>query len=377
MPRDTGGRTIVRSSMLTIHDVPTPALLLDIDTLESNLRRMSLRCKALGVHLRPHVKTHKCLEIGLGQRAMGARGITVSTLAEARAFVDGGFDDLTWAFPVIPGRVREAADLAARARFGVVVDSAAAVDGLVETGAPFRVWLKIDCGYGRAGVDPHTPAPLELAERVLDAGLELAGLLSHSGNTYHAASRDDMARIAETERRTMAELAAELASRGIMAADVSVGSTPSMSVYRTLDGISEVRPGNYALYDYTQVLLGSCSIADCAATVLTTVVSSSRDRNSSVVDAGALALSLDPGPPHLGRRSFGEVLDDRSPGAILRNARLTSLSQEHGVLSRALDVGTRIRILPNHSCLAVACFDAFYVVRGSDVLEAWPIRRER
>ncbi len=363
--------------MLTIHDIPTPALLLDIDTLEENLRRMSLRCKQFGVRLRPHVKTHKCLEIGLGQRALGARGITVSTLAEAREFADGGFDDLTWAFPVTPGRAGEAADLAARVRLGVVVDSAAAVDWLVETGAPFRVWLKIDCGYGRAGVDPQTTAPVELAERVNDAGLELAGLLSHSGNTYRAASRTDMARIAETERRTMSELAADLASRGITVPDVSVGSTPAMSVYRTLDGISEVRPGNYALYDYTQVLLGSCAVADCAATVLASVVSSSRDRGSSVVDAGALAMSLDPGPAHMGRRSFGEVLDDRSPGAILRNARLTSLSQEHGMLSRALDVGTRIRVLPNHSCLTVACFDALFVVQGTDVVDTWRIRRGR
>jgi D-serine deaminase-like pyridoxal phosphate-dependent protein len=79
----------------------------------------------------------------------------------------------------------------------------------------------------------------------------------------------------------------------------------------------------------------------------------------------------------MGRRSFGEVLDDRSPGAILRNARLTSLSQEHGMLSRALDVGTRIRILPNHSCLTVACFDAFFVVQGTDVVDTWRIRRGR
>ena len=86
--------------MSTTHTIPTPALLLDIDVLERNLRRMSERCKESGVHLRPHVKTHKCIEIALAQRALGARGITVSTLAEGRAFADAGFDDITWAFPV-------------------------------------------------------------------------------------------------------------------------------------------------------------------------------------------------------------------------------------------------------------------------------------
>ena len=363
--------------MSTIHDIPTPALLLDIDVLERNLRRMSQRCNDLGVRLRPHVKTHKCVEIAMAQRALGAHGITVSTLAEGRAFADAGFDDITWAFPVVLGRLQEAMELADRVRLGVVVDSAESAEALIATGAPFRVWLKIDCGYGRAGLDPGTSAPHEMAERVLEGGLELAGILSHSGDAYRADSRDEMVRIAERERSTMADLREDLEARGIPVADVSVGSTPSMSAYPTLQSITEVRPGNYALHDYTQVLLGSCDVGGCAATVLTTVVSSSRDRGTSVVDAGALALSLDPGPSHLGRRSFGEVLDDRAPGALRRNARLISLSQEHGIVSRPLGVGRLLRVLPNHSCLAVACFDAFFVVRGDEVVDSWPILRQR
>jgi D-serine deaminase-like pyridoxal phosphate-dependent protein len=363
--------------MSSIHDVPTPALLLDIDVLEGNLRRMSGRCKELGVRLRPHIKTHKCLEVGRAQRALGAGGITVSTLSEARVFAEAGFEDITWAFPVIPGRLREAADLADRVRLGVVVDSTSAADALIGMGAQFRVWLKIDCGYGRVGVDPTSTAPRELAERVLEGGLELAGILSHSGNAYHARSPDELARVAEVERRTMADLAARLVAEGVPVPDVSIGSTPSMSAYSTLQGVTEVRPGNYALHDYTQVLLGSCRVSECAATVLTTVVSSSRERGTSVVDAGGLAMSLDPGPEHMGRRSYGEILDKRAPGTLRRNARLTSLSQEHGIVSHPLDVGTRIRVLPNHSCLTVACFDAFSVVRGDDVLDSWPILRQR
>lgn len=363
--------------MPTIHDLKTPALLLDLDVLEGNLRRMSERCKELQVRLRPHVKTHKCLEIGLAQRALGAHGITVSTLSEGMAFAESGFDDITWAFPVIPGRLADAAELAKRVRLGVVVDSAAAVDGLIGEGAPFRVWLKIDCGNGRAGLDPGSSVPLELARRVIDGGLELAGILSHSGDAYRAASRDHLVRIADAERRSMAELAEELAAHGVAVSGVSVGSTPSMSAYQTLDGVTEVRPGNYALHDYTQVLLGTCAPGQCATMVLTTVVSSSRERGTSVVDAGALAMSLDPGPAHLDRRSFGEIVDEHTPGSFLRNARLTSLSQEHGLVSRPLELGARIRVLPNHSCLTVACFDAFSVVRGEVVVDTWPILRRR
>lgn len=363
--------------MSTTHTIPTPALLLDIDVLERNLRRMSERCKESGVHLRPHVKTHKCIEIALAQRALGARGITVSTLAEGRAFADAGFDDITWAFPVVPSRLTEAAELADRVRLGMVVDSTEAVDALIANGAPFRVWLKIDCGYGRVGVDPRSSVPRELAERVLGGGLELAGIMSHSGNAYRAGSRQAIERIAEVERSTMADLAGVLATEGFTVPDISIGSTPSMSAYPTLDGITEVRPGNYALHDYTQALLGSCAVDECAATVLTTVVSSSQDRGTCVVDAGALAMSLDPGPEHMGRRSYGEVLDARGPGMLRRNARLTSLSQEHGIVSRSFDLGTRLRVLPNHSCLTVACFDAFFVVQGDDVLDSWTILRQR
>ena len=175
----------------------------------------------------------------------------------------------------------------------------------------------------------------------------------------------------------MADLAGVLATEGFTVPDISIGSTPSMSAYPTLDGITEVRPGNYALHDYTQALLGSCAVDECAATVLTTVVSSSQDRGTCVVDAGALAMSLDPGPEHMGRRSYGEVLDARGPGMLRRNARLTSLSQEHGIVSRSFDLGTRLRVLPNHSCLTVACFDAFFVVQGDDVLDSWTILRQR
>ncbi len=136
--------------MRTIDELPTPALLLDAEVLERNLRTMAARCRDLGVRLRPHVKTHKCVQIGLGQRALGGAGITVSTLSEARAFVEAGFDDLTWAFPVIPGRVREAAQLARQVRLGVVVDSLDSLDSVESAGAPFRVTWRTRSGLSAA-----------------------------------------------------------------------------------------------------------------------------------------------------------------------------------------------------------------------------------
>jgi D-serine deaminase-like pyridoxal phosphate-dependent protein len=112
-------------------------------------------------------------------------------------------------------------------------------------------------------------------------------------------------------------------------------------------------------------------------TVLASVVSSRSDDRTSVVDAGALALSADPGPPNVTLATKGEILTDGLRDTLRQNARIVSLSQEHGVVSSALPVGSRIRIIPNHSCLSVACFDAFFVVRGDEVLDRWTIHRGR
>jgi D-serine deaminase-like pyridoxal phosphate-dependent protein len=150
-----------------------------------------------------------------------------------------------------------------------------------------------------------------------------------------------------------------------------------MAHVRDLAGMTEVRPGNYALYDWTQVALASCSLDQCAATVLASVVSSQPGARRSVVDAGALALSSDPGPAHLPGGGMGVILDPENRAPVRQNATIVSLSQEHGVVSEALPVGSRVRIAPNHSCLAVACFDQFIVVRGDEVLDRWTIHRGR
>ena len=364
--------------MQTTRELPTPALLLDLDVLEGNLRRMATRCTELGVRLRPHVKTHKCIEIALGQRELGAAGITVSTMYEANVFADAGFDDITWAFPLNLSRISEAVELADRVRLGVTVDSLEAVEALAASGAPFRIWLKVDCGYHRAGVSPDSSEAVAIPARTMESGtLEFAGLLSHSGDSYAGGSPGHIGRIAHTERDVLNRLSIRLEESGFHVADRSAGSTPSMAHARDLTGVTEVRPGNYALYDFTQVALSSCSVEQCAATVLASVVSSRADDRTSVVDAGALALSADPGPPNLSAATRGEILSEDRRGTLRQNARIVSLSQEHGKVSGILPIGSRVRIIPNHSCLSVACFDAFFVVRGEEVLDRWAIHRGR
>ncbi len=359
-------------------NVTTPSLILDLDVLDANLSRMAARAGELGVLLRPHVKTHKCVEIAERQQALGVSGLTVSTLYEAQVLADHGFDDITWAFPVILNRIPDAVRLADRVTLRLVVDSVEAVDALERSGHPFHVWLKVDCGYHRAGVDPRSASALDLARRMnASKRLLFDGILTHSGHSYHGRSRAEIRSIAEQECSVMVDLATRLRGLGVDIPAISVGSTPAMSAVANLAGVTEARPGNYAFYDYTQVVLGSCGLADVAVTVLASVVSTQPATNHAVIDAGALSLSKDTGSELAPRASMGEIFADYRSRTLRPEARIVSVSQEHGVVNSPLPVGSRVHIVPNHSCLTVAQFDEYVVVQGDVVVDRWKIWRGR
>lgn len=364
--------------MTSLDRLRTPALVLDLEKLDANISRMADKATAAGVRLRPHVKTHKCVEIAQRQRRAGCSGITVSTLAEASVFADRGFDDITWAFPVVLNRIDQAREVARHCTLRLVVDSVAAVDALEREGFPFHVGLKVDCGYHRAGVDPDGEIGIEIARRLLiSPNLKFDGILTHSGHAYHAGGAQRLRQVAEQERSVMAGFASRLRRHSIEVPTVSIGSTPAMAHCGRLEGIDEARPGNYVFYDYTQVALGSCHIDDCAVTVLASVVSARPSSTHSVIDAGALALSKDGGPSSADPPEMGRIFDDYESGRLSRERRLYGLSQEHGLVSGTASIGERLRILPNHSCLTVACFDEFVVVRGERVIDRWKIWRRR
>ena len=360
--------------MICLKDLATPALVVDLDKLETNIERMATKARRLDVSLRPHIKTHKCVEIAELQRAAGCHGITCSTLQEVKIFADHGFTDLTWAFPLILNQAAFARELAERVTLRLLVDSVAAIDALESDGFPFHVWLKVDCGYHRAGVDPGSPLAYELAQRISESNsLQFDGLLTHSGHAYKAESVSRLQEVAEEERQVMDSFASQLRQQQISVPAVSVGSTPAMSVVEDLNGIDEARPGNYVFYDQMQVDLGACAITDCAATVLASVVSSQPGAGHCVVDAGALAMSKDPGSGRSAVGFMGGVYRDYESGTLRENVSLGTLSQEHGILSDNLPVGDQVRILPHHSCLTVACFRECAVARGDQVVDRWRI----
>src|SRR6266508_1123177 len=269
-------------------DVETPALLLYHDVMEQNLKNMAARAKKLGVSLRPHIKTHKCLELGRRQLEQGSQGITVSTLFEAQSFARGGFTDVTWAFPLDPSHISHVQRIARDGvTLRVILDDLDTAKALAGTG--LHVWLKVDCGYHRAGVDPASRYGLEVARELgAERGLTFDGILSHSGHAYRTQNRTEAAQIAEQERQVMAWFAELLRKDGLPIRAVSVGSTPAMAAAKDLTGVTEARPGNYIFYDRTMVLIGCCEPRDVAVSVLATVVSHQPGAAHFVVDAGAL-----------------------------------------------------------------------------------------
>lgn len=376
---------------LHIDEIPTPALLLDAKILERNLVMMQNKISALGSSLRPHIKTHKCIEIGRQQQKLGAKGITVSTFYEAQEFARAGFDDITWAFPLPPVYARRAVDLSNEITFRVVVDSREAVESFRnasrDSKKSLHVWLKVDCGYHRAGVDPGSPLAEELIRSLADSKqLHFDGILSHSGHAYHGSSRTEILKVANQERDVMVGFAERMRKEGYFVPVVSIGSTPSMSVIEDLAGISEVRPGNYCFYDRTMVELGVCSPGDCALSVLASVISHQPGASHFVVDAGALALSKDIGKTSsLEHPDMGSIYEDYDHKSMQEDLVLETLSQEHGKviagspseIEGRFKVGDRVRILENHSCLTVAHFDEYYVLRGGEVIDRWKVLRGR
>jgi D-serine deaminase-like pyridoxal phosphate-dependent protein len=368
--------------------LPTPAAIVDRDRLEANTVRIAERVERLGARLRPHVKTHKCVEAARLSVRGHFGGITVSTLAEARFFAAAGFRDITYAVPISVHRLMDAAEIARRIdALHLVLDHPSTLAALEECARAntvrFSVFLKVDCGYHRAGVDPNDEESIALARRMASSPqVDFRGILTHAGHSYHAKTGDEIRVVAEEERAVMARFAGRLARAGAPPPEVSIGSTPTISLGESLEGITEARPGNYVFYDRFQATVGSCSIENAAFSVLTTILGHYPERNEILIDAGGLALSRDEGPTHVDAGcGFGSLFSADMKKSY-PSLRIHSLSQEHGKIRGdlpidydELGVGTRLRIVPNHSCLSAALFDSYQVVEGDALVDEWrPVR---
>jgi D-serine deaminase-like pyridoxal phosphate-dependent protein len=361
--------------MSDLRDISTPCLVLDRAKLQTNADFMAARAKALGVKLRPHMKTAKSADVARVATAGQFGGITVSTLAEAEYFFANGFADITLAVGFLPQRAPRALELAARgARLTLLADNEAAAR---EMPPELPVLIEVDCGDHRAGVPPDSDELLVIAALLAGRGVRVSGVLTHGGHSYNARTPGEIAAIARQERDAAVHAAGRLREAGFKIDTVSVGSTPTCTHAEDFAGCTEMRPGVYMLGDLDQAGLGSMPRERIAATVLTSVIGVYPAQNKVIVDAGGLALSKDASAQRHGERiGYGLVLDVN--GEPMQGAWAFACSQEHGQIKGEtplpwdrLRVGTRLRIQPNHICMTAAAHPGYHVINGSTAMEAW------
>jgi len=347
---------------------------------------MQERMQALGVRLRPHVKTPKCIEVARRQRAAGASGITVSTLKEAEEFFAAGFADVLYAVCIAPQKLDRALALRRRGcSLTILVDDAAAARAVDAKGAAdghvFDVMIEIDTDGHRSGVKPDAAALVEIARALQGRGAALKGVLTHAGSSYDLDTPAALARLAEQERAGCVRAAERLRGAGLPCVEVSVGSTPTALSARKLDGVTEVRAGVYVFFDLVMVNVGVCAVQDIALSVLTTVIGHQPAKGWTIIDAGWMAMSRDRGTQRQKvDYGYGAVCD--ADGHVLDGLVMAEANQEHGIVARRdgladptvvehLPLGTQLRILPNHACATATQFPEYHCVGPSGAAPTW------
>lgn len=367
-----------------LDQLETPALLLDKDILERNCSRMSQRMQQAGIALRPHLKTAKAREVARLATHGHSGAITVSTLAEARFFLEGGFTDILYAVGMVPSKAKAAAELQrAGAKLTLILDDPRTAQELGKAAAEletrFPILIEIDSGGGRAGVAAGSQQLLDIASAIhAQSTLELAGVMTHAGHSYHCRGPAEIAEVAEAERCALVQAADRLRQAGYPCPIVSAGSTPTAVHAVSFEGLTEMRPGVYVFNDLDQVGIGSCTPDDLALSVLATVIGHNRRSERILIDAGALALSKDVSAheffEHVG---YGRVCD--LSGKVVNGLYVESAHQEHGLIAaaegeppyEAFPIGSKLRILPNHACITAAAYTHYEVLQGNQPLARW------
>ena len=361
----------------------TPCLVLDESVMQRNIDTVADRAGKLGVTLRPHFKTAKCIEVAKRQLHRNARGLTVSTLREAEFCLQHGLDDLFYAVELAPSKTERVCRLIEKgADLKCLVDSVAAAEAIAAraggTTVPLLVSIDID-GY-RCGLPDNAAGLPRLANYIHEqANLRFCGLMAYSGASYYLDSAADKGRLIEDHLRAALAAASML---DIECPTVSIGSTPAFMNAERLAGATEVRAGIYVFQDLFQAGRGHCGVSDIALSVLTRVISVQPERNRFFVDAGGLAMSKDRSTRGYGFDAGYGALCDAVSGALIDDLFIREVHQEHGVVSTrsgtpvdfsGVSVDRMYRVLPNHSDMTAAAFDRYFVIgERCDVVDVWP-----
>ena len=352
--------------MMTVPQLDTPALLLDLDAFNHNVARMAAFFADKRANLRPHAKTHKCPQIALRQLEAGAIGITCAKVGEAEVMAAAGGSDILIANQVAGrAKIERLSDLAGRCDLMVAVDDPANIDDLAAACAAKRVRLRVlvevDIGMRRGGGRPGRPALGLAREIAATASLHFAGLMGYEGHLVllqGAVERAGQVRAAVALLESTRQL---IEAAGLPVEIVSGGGTGTYDVTGSLPPMTEIQAGSYVFMDSTYRAVRT--EFKPALSLLSTVVSRPVPERL-VTDAGLKVLTTEFGWP--------QPLD-------LPQASVHYLSEEHGVLNLApadavnLRPGDTLRFLPSHCCTTTNLHDRLFVIQNDTVVDIWPI----
>jgi D-serine deaminase-like pyridoxal phosphate-dependent protein len=340
---------------MKLSEVSTPALCVDLDTLERNLEIMHGFFADRPCAVRPHFKAHKTPAIARRQADAGGSGFTCATLGEAEVLAAHGFADLLIANEICdPTKIDRLRDLAGRVSLMVAVDSPGAVEIVADTGV--GVLIDVNVGMPRCGAPPEEVR--DVARSAVKAGLRVRGVMGYEGHATIVDDPEHRAAVVRASMEVLLKAAAEVRGEVNDADIVSAGSTLTYDIAGTTPGVTEIQAGSYALMD-TEFAKPEIPFRE-ALGCLTTVLSVQRD--IAVLDGGLKALATDHGNPKL--------RDDVKAKVFFLSDEHTTLGIEEGFDARA---GDRIWLRPSHVDPTVNLHDELYAYRGDDVVEVWPV----
>ena len=350
-------------------EFPTPAVVVDLDVVEKNLKTMHDNAAANGLEHRPHIKTHRCIELAKMQMAAGSVGITCAKLAEAEVMVEAGLDNIFLAYPLI-GKEKVERLLALYGKCRVLrteVNSYVGAKGISDefeaAGKVCDVLIEIDGGLNRGGVKLGKPT-LEFAESIRNLkGIHICGLMYYGGLIYHVGeSMEKIREYTKKEHDDLVETGKLLEQAGFDMQVLSAGSSFSGKHPDLLRGITEIRSGNYIFNDGSALEVGLATPEECALRVIATVASRPDD-HTVILDVGSKTLTTD-------RCNYGKNF-----GYLVEypELELYSLNEEHGFVRSQgvmpLQIGDRVSIIPNHACVVPNVAGELFAVRHGEFVK--------
>ena len=364
-------RDVEKPEFAEVARIPTPALVIDAATVRRNIKRLANYSTSVGINVRPHTKTHKSRFLAAMQLDAGACGITCAKVSEAEQLSEPGQDVLLAYPPVGALRAERVAVLARDRTMRAAVDSHAAVEAasVAARAADVTIGLLVDLdvGMGRTGVESPAVA-LALAQAIDRApGVRLDGIMIYPGHIWEPP--DQQLAVLKAVGDLVAQTLELWAQHGLSAAIVSGGSTPSAYQSHLIGNLTEIRPGTYIFNDMNTVDGGFCSLEDCAARVVATVISDAV-AGQIVIDAGSKTLTSDRNLS-IPDNGFGHIVE-------YPQARIRRLSEEHGQVDvstcdRIPKVGERVSVIPNHICPCVNLRDTVWWSEPNEPLRELPV----